>query len=189
MPISDFIKNMGTVMNIERAGHSISSEQGLPNHESSTHKAYIGFLAGTDIQAGDIIVNPSNERMYVTNVETFYVRGEAQELKAYYLPEHEANQSSASNSVIYNISNVYGSIIGNGNTTTVNFQGNIDSMRKQAEKEDGPDKEQIQHLIDLVEMIVKEQVPVRKGLLSKFSNLMENHSWLSSSITATLFHG
>lgn len=38
-----------------------------------------------------------------------------------------------------------------------------------AEAEDAPDKEQVQKLVDLVEMIVNDQIPPQKGLLSKFS--------------------
>lgn len=59
-------------------------------------------------------------------------------------------------------------------------------MREQTAIENAPDKEQINKLIDLVEMIVNEQIPPQKGLLSKFSDTMEKHSWITGAVASAL---
>ena len=52
--------------------------------------------------------------------------------------------------------------------------------------ENTPDREQVEKLISLVEMMVNGEVPAQKGLLSRFSETMEKHSWLTSSISSLL---
>ena len=44
----------------------------------------------------------------------------------------------------------------------------------------------MEKVIALLEMVVNNQVPASKGLFSKFSELMERHSWLSGSVASTI---
>ncbi len=49
-------------------------------------------------------------------------------------------------------------------------------MRERAAFENTPDREQVEKLISLVEMMVNGEVPAQKGLLPRFSETMEKHS-------------
>ena len=70
---------------------------------------------------------------------------------------------------------------------TLNYNESIENFRKQvAEQEDSPDKEQMNQIISLLEMITTNQLPVQKGLLSRFSALMEKHAWISNAVSSTI---
>lgn len=186
MPAEMFILNQGIKMRIFRDDQLIAEEPGLPNHEKSTHRAYIGFLPNCNVRTGDIVVNPSDNKYYVIDVDTAYFGGRPNQVKAFYLTEAEyvAKQKQAQGSV-FNIENAYGSVIGSNNVATINYQTSISEIRQRVEDENAPDKEQMEKLLDLLQMIVDGVVPPQKGLLSKFSETMERHSWLSSAVAST----
>jgi hypothetical protein len=46
------VQSHGEEFEIERGGQ-ISKAKGLRSHEQATGRAYVGFLPGTDIKAGD----------------------------------------------------------------------------------------------------------------------------------------
>ena len=163
-------------MRIERNGEIVATLQGLPNHEKATRRAYIGFEPGSDIQIGDVVINPANERFHIIDVRNSFVR--AIQIKAYSLSETEYTQSREKHeTAVYNIGNAYGSVIGNSSNATINYQMGF---------QETPDREQVEKLISLVEMMVNGEVPAQKGLLSRFSETMEKHSWLTSSISSLL---
>lgn len=174
-------------MQIERNGKIVTETIGLPNHEAATGKAYIGFRPGTDIQTGDVVIKPEGKRLQVVEIETSYFHKEAQQIQAFYQSEQEyLFQKSQQSSTVFNIGTAYGSVIGSYNTATINYQTCLSDLRTKIAEESSPDKEQMQKLIGLVEMIVNDQIPAQKGVLSKFSALMERHTWLSSSVASTL---
>lgn len=172
----------GLNMQIERDGEIIATVPGLPNRETATNRQYVGFCPGTDIKIDDVVITPASERLYVTETQASFFQKQQEEIKAFYMTEVEKkrkeNEQRQSN--IYNIGTAYGSVIGTANTATINYQTNFQELRERAEAEDAPDKEQVQKLVDLVEMIVNDQIPPQKGLLSKFSETMERHSWITS---------
>lgn len=51
---------------------------------------------------------------------------------------------------------------------------------------DSPDKEDLQQLLSLLEMLVNDRIPAQKGMLSKFSAVMERNSWITGAISSTL---
>lgn len=174
-------------MRIERNGEIVATLQGLPNHEKATRRAYIGFEPGSDIQIGDVVINPANERFHIINVRNSFVNDRAIQIKAYSLSETEYTQSREKHeTAVYNIGNAYGSVIGNSSNATINYQMGFQEMRERAAFENTPDREQVEKLISLVEMMVNGEVPAQKGLLSRFSETMEKHSWLTSSISSLL---
>ena len=63
-------------------------------------------------------------------------------------------------------------MIGTSNTVTIDYQTSLSDLRTRVVSESTPDKEQMEKLVNLVEMIVNEQIPAQKGVLSKFSTLM-----------------
>lgn len=170
MIFESFLEMQGLDMQIERDGEIIATVPGLPNRETATNRQYVGFRPKTDIKIDDVIITPANERLYVTETQASFFQKQQEEIKAFYMTEVEKKRKETEQhqSTIYNIGTAYGSVIGTANTATINYQTNFQELRERAEAENAPDKEQVQKLVDLVEMIVNEQIPPQKGLLSKF---------------------
>lgn len=188
MIFEKFLRMHGIDMRIERNGEIISTIPGLPNRETATNRQYVGFRPGTDIKVADVVITPANERLYITETQASYFQKHQEEIKAFYMTEAEKHrkETEQSQSSVYNIGTAYGSVIGTANTATINYKTNFQELRERAELENAPDKEQVQKLIDLVEMIVNGQVPPQKGLLSSFSETMERHSWITSAVASAL---
>lgn len=188
MIFENFLKRHGIDMRIERNGEIISTIPGLPNRETATNRKYVGFRPGTDIKVDDVVITPANERLYITETQASYFQKHQEEIKAFYMTEAEKHRKETEQrqSNVYNIGTAYGSVIGTANTATINYKTNFQELRERAELENAPDKEQVQKLIDLVEMIVNGQVPPQKGLLSRFSETMERHSWITSAVASAL---
>ena len=188
MIFENFLKRHGIDMRIERNGEIISTIPGLPNRETATNRKYVGFRPGTDIKVDDVVITPANERLYITETQASYFQKHQEEIKAFYMTEAEKHRKETEQrqSNVYNIGAAYGSVIGTANTATINYKTNFQELRERAELENAPDKEQVQKLIDLVEMLVNGQVPPQKGLLSRFSETMERHSWITSAVASAL---
>lgn len=188
MIFENFLRRHGIDMRIERDGEIISTIPGLPNRETATNRQYVGFRPGTDIKVDDVVITPANERLYITETQASYFQKHQEEIKAFYMTEAEKHRKETEQrqSNVYNIGTAYGSVIGTANTATINYKTNFQELRERAELENAPDKEQVQKLIDLVEMIVNGQVPLQKGLLSRFSETMERHSWITSAVASAL---
>ena len=188
MIFENFLKRHGIDMRIERNGEIISTIPGLPNRETATNRKYVGFRPGTDIKVDDVVITPANERLYITETQASYFQKHQEEIKAFYMTEAEKHRKEIEQrqSNVYNIGTAYGSVIGPANTATINYKTNFQELRERAALENAPDKEQVQKLIDLVEMIVNGQVPPQKGLLSRFSETMERHSWITSAVASAL---
>lgn len=184
-PAQTFIKQRGINFHIERNGCIISDLKGLPNHEQSTSKAYIGFLPGSDVVVGDWLINPSNERFYVHDTITDYFMGTVSQLKAYYQTVSEYNSASAATN-IFNIGTANGSVIGTQANVLLNYNDSLQNAKKLIASTDSPDKEDLQQIIALLEMVVNNHVIPQKGLFSKFSDVMERNSWITSAISSTL---
>ena len=174
-------------MQIERNGEIVATVPGLPNREKATNRRYIGFRPGTDIKIDDVVIKSGKERFYIMK-HRHHISKEQEQIKAFYMTEVEKKRKETEQhqSTIYNIGTAYGSVIGTANTATINYQTSFRELRDRAEAENAPDKEQVQKLIDLVEMIVNEQIPPQWGLLSKFSETMERHSWVTSAVASAL---
>lgn len=186
MFIDTLFRIHGLPMKIERGGKIIMDAIGLPNREQATGKAYIGFRPGTDIIANDVVINPAGDRYHITGTEASYLKRELQQIKAFYMDESEYLSRQQQSGTTINIGVANGSVIGNGNTATINYQSNIADLRKRVEQEASPDREQMNKLLDLLQMVIDNQVPAQKGLFARFSSVMENHSWLSSAVASTL---
>lgn len=188
MPDLDFLlQQHGLSYVVKRNGVQLyRSQLGLHNTEKSTGRKYIGFTPGTDIKPEDSLTNPAGETLYVVDVQTQFIHQEPYQLKAYYQTKYDEIHRAQHNSPVFNIENAYGSVIGTQHTVTFNYKDSLQSAKMQIESSDSPDKEDLQHIISLLEMIVNNQLPPQKGLLSKFSSVLERNSWISSSIASTL---
>lgn len=162
------------------------TQLGLHNTEKNTGRKYIGFTPGTDIHPGDSLTNPVGETFYIVDVQTQFIHQEPYQLKAYYRTKFDEERYAQPSSPIFNIENAYGSVIGTQHTVTFNYKDSLQTAKMQIESSNSPDKEELQHIISLLEMIVNNQLPPQKGLLSKFSSVLERNSWITGSIASTL---
>lgn len=178
-----FLQQHGIFYIVKRNGHS---QLGLPNTEKSTGRKYIGFIPGTDIHLGDSLTNPAGDTFYIVDVQTQFVHQEPYQLKAYYQTEFDKERYAQPSSPVFNIGNAYGSVIGTQHTVTFNYKDSLQTAKMQIESSDSSDKEELQRVISLLEMIVNNQLPPQKGLLSKFSSVLERNSWITGSIASTL---
>ena len=183
--LANVIKQNGTKFRIVREDVPDRTELGVRNRDA-TGKSYIGFLPKTDIKAGDILVSPSEDIFYVIETETQFVRQEAIQLKAFIQSEREHNAAEQSSSAIFNIQNAYGSVIGTNNQATINYNSAIGELKERVASDTSEDKEQLEKIVSLLEMVVNDQVPPSKGLFSRFSEVMERNSWISGSVAGAI---
>ncbi len=109
--------------------------------------------------------------------------------KGEYLVENGFKQPpNFSTSNIFNIENATNSVIGTQTTVTLNINNAIQEARTQVESCQSDDKAELHQIINLLEMITSEQVPVKKGLFSKFSGIIQRNSWIASPITSILLN-
>lgn len=185
--IQSFLRSMGIDYLVKRDGFNDRSERGLKNREQDTGKAFIGFMPGTDIAIGDILENPAGDIFYVVEVETQFFQGKPHQLKAFYQTEVERKAAPQPAQSVFNIGTAYGSVIGNENQAVINYNSSAQDLKEKVNQSDSPDKEDMEKIVSLLEMVVNNQVPPSKGLFSKFSEVMERHSWLSNSVAGTIF--
>lgn len=194
-PLTRFLAMHGVKYEIHRDGKLVCTVDGLPNHEQSTNKAYIGFMPGTDVREQDLIIGPAGEKLFVQEVLPQYVHHDLMQLKAVFLTEREMNARGTSAQTVFNIGSATGSVI--GTQASVNFHYNynadmldigkeIGEIRKQIDAASSPDKEELGKIIDLLEEIVRDKKPVEKGILSHFSDVMQRHEWITSPVMSVL---
>ena len=182
-----FIDRHGIMYSVERNHEQIATYKGLINREQSTNKRYISFHVGTDIQIGDWLINSSGDKYFVTDKETTTFVGQPHDLKCMIQTEAETKQATNTSATnIFNIGSATGSVIGTQSSVTLNYNESIQNAKEQIAASDSPDKEDLQKIISLLEMIVNDQVTPHKGLFSKFSAVMERNSWITGSISAAL---
>ena len=180
MPFEDFLRPHGINYTLRRQNEPVREERGLPD------KGYIMFRPGTDIKQSDVLTNPAGEMYHVVRTETEFADGKPYFLKAFYQTELECSTAKQSSAPVFNFQNAYGSVIGTGNQATINYNSAVSELRQAVESDTSADKEQLEKIVDLLEMVVNDQVPPSKGLFSKFSAVMERHSWISNSVAGTI---
>lgn len=181
-----FLKRSGQPFKVERNGEVLFTVDGLPNHETVTKRQYIGFVPGTDIKPNDWVINSLGERFFIEDIKTTFLQKEPHCLNAYYLTQAEYQKSTQQNSTVFNVQNAYGSIIGTQSHVTLNYNDSIRKARELIDTSDTKDKDELNQIINLLEMVVNNQVPANKGLFSKFSAVMERNSWITGSIMSVL---
>ena len=178
--IESFLNEHGIEYTINRNG-SIHTEIGLPN--SIDGDKCICFYPNADIMPLDSITNHAGDEYFISEVETVFQGKNPAYLKATYKTQAQAVKNEQT---VFNIQNAYGSVIGTGNQATINYNSAVSELRKAVASDTSADKEQLEKIVDLLEMVVNDQVPPSKGLFSKFSAVMERHSWISNSMAGTI---
>lgn len=186
-PFITFLNRSGLIYKVQRNGIVIAEIKGLPNREKDTMRDYVGFLPDKDIQVGDWLINPANQKFYVEDIYSASFTGKIIELKAFVLSEAKYKTLKSNDNNI-SINNLFGNIIGNQSNISINYNIQIESIRNYINESNSDDKEELKILIDLLEKIVNNETQPSKGMFSKFSQLMEKHSWLTGSIASVILN-
>lgn len=180
------IRQHGVDFKLSREGAPDRMETGIKTREESSGRRFIGFIPGTDVKAGDTLLGPSGETYYVIETDIQYARNKVIQVKAFIQNEQERNSTNQPSAAVFNIQNAYGSVIGTNNQATINYNSAVSELKERVASDTSEDKEQLEKIVSLLEMVVNDQVPPSKGLFSKFSEVMERHSWISGSVAGAI---
>lgn len=89
---------------------------------------------------------------------------------------------------IFNIENASNSIIGTQSSANLNINTTLQEARERINSSNSDDKEDLQQIIDLLEQIVNNQIPVERGLLAKFGTSIQKNSWITGPIASILLN-
>lgn len=184
----EFIEMNGIMFKVERNGSVIAELKGRQQIEDKTSRKYVGFFVGSDVKPGDWIMKPSGERLYILDTFTDSAFGEETELKAYFQTEVERNSKPEPQSTVFNIGTANNSVIGNQSHFTVNVTASLQEARNQIDSSNSNEKEELQKIIDLLENVVNNQVPMNPGMLARFSALMQRNSWIISPVASAVLN-
>lgn len=180
-----YIDTHGVIFKIERNGSVISELKGTQNREPSTSRRFAGFKPGSDVRPGDWLINPANERLFVSDTLTDFQGKKMNQLKAYYqtMSEHNSKEKSTS---MYHIGTANNSVIGTQAIATMNISCSPQEIKEQISSSTSEDKEELLQVISLLEMIVNNQVPAQKGLFAKFSDTIQKNSWIAGPMASII---
>lgn len=182
------IENHGVMFDIERLGAQAGKVKGLPNHEKATNKQYIGILPDSKILKNDWLIYPDGTRIFIKDVSPSYAFGELQQYKAFYLTEAEYKKESDDNSTtIFNIGSATGSVIGTQSVVNFNYSNTIQQLKEQLSATDSDDKQDLEKIASILEMIVNNELPPQKGMFSKFAAVLKRNDWFATPIMSALF--
>ena len=186
-PAQRLINNQGILFKIERNGSVISELKGTQNYEPSTSKRFVGFMPGSDVQPGDRLINPANERLFVYDTLTDFLNNKMNQLKAYYQTVAEYNsKTNADAKYMFNIGSANNSVIGTQNTVTMNPNSSLQQIRERINSSNSETSDELQQIIPLLEMIINNQVPVQKGLLLKLADAVQKNSWIAGPMASII---
>lgn len=89
---------------------------------------------------------------------------------------------------VFNFQNNYGAIGTNADfviNNTFNFE-RFTQLIHENTKEDTQERKELEELKTQLETIEKHNIPISKGYLARFSELMQKHSWVAGPVTAFL---
>lgn len=146
-------------------------------------KPRIDFENTVDLKSSDWILNSVGERLYVT--EVFSVSNGYK--SCYYISEYQYNQSNNNNPTFsINATTIENSIIGTQVNATISLNDQIQKMKSDISDSSSSDKEELLKIVSLLEELKNSQEPIPKGILSRFSVVMERNSWITGSIASFL---
>ncbi|MCM3173245.1 hypothetical protein [Paenibacillus sp. MER 99-2] len=123
------------------------------------------------------------ERYIILNTGYF---GGHSDIPAHYQMEvkkETAIDPERQSSMQFNIGTVYGSTIGTQGDAHVENVFNFEKVDQLIEDRGGDDKEALRDMIEEIKEFFEDSEKVKKGSLSKFSELMEKHSWITGAVS------
>lgn len=92
-----------------------------------------------------------------------------------FLSKNEYNKLHNSSNT-FNIENINGpSIVGNQTNATINIGSSIEDLKKLIPSKSTEDQEELNKLVKLLEAITDNNMPLSKGTLAKFSDILAKH--------------
>lgn len=176
-----FIQMNGIMFKVIRENTVIGELKGRNTQDVVSGRSYIGFMPESDVQAGDTLINPAGDNFYVTDKSTSYFMGKASELQAFYSRPSNVN-SPSSQTNIFNIGTATGSVIGTQSHFSMSYCNEITEARNKVDSENSIDKKELSEILDLLQELVEETKPAKKGMFSKFSTVMQRNPWISTLI-------
>ncbi|MGY5341094.1 hypothetical protein ACXFAU_01430 [Paenibacillus glucanolyticus] len=89
----------------------------------------------------------------------------------------------STSNISFNISgNVYGSMMATQGAATMNNNIYINEIEKMIEVNGGKDKEELRIMVNEIIELLEEKKEIKKGILLKYSEQLEKHSWITGAI-------
>lgn len=183
-PFELVLNQFGKSYRLKRDNQIIGVFKGVDNEYKG--RKFIGFKIECDIQEGDYLINSLNEEFYVDEITYDYIGEQPSQKMAFYKTKKELKEAETSKESTFHIENAYGSVIGNQSDFTLNYTNNLDELRNAVQNSQSNEKEQLDKIVDLLEMIIRNQIPPSKGLFSKFSDVIQKNSWITSHIGSAI---
>lgn len=188
-PLIGFLLREGVIFQVFREDQLISEEKGLINSDQRTLEKFVSFLMESDIRVGDVLITKEGNEFFVSEVTVQYWRGEPFEKRAIYQTSVERDRDKTQQPVPqFHVENAYGSVIGTQSNFTLNYQNSLSELKSLVDNSESQDQSELKELILLLEMMLEEKVPVQKGFLSKFSELLKRNSWITGPIASTILN-
>ncbi|MEL7657583.1 MAG: hypothetical protein AAGU75_16940, partial [Bacillota bacterium] len=151
---------------------------------SKTNRKLVQFYPDTDLRRGDFLIRMVNgDKWRVVEVDPNIVEGHIFYLRAYYETEFDQQQQQAG-STTYTFNNSSNIIA--GSQTFASMQIDFKQIEEQIQESGGTDKELLHELIKEIKNTFEEKDSLPKGTLTRFSELLEKHSWLTGSLVQIL---
>lgn len=179
--LDSFMQSGGEDYEIIRNG-DITTAKGLPNSKeyNGGKRECIQFYADTDVKKDDTIIRKiTGDKWIVTKVDPFVYNGEIEYITVFYSEKNEP-ELQKSQSINYNFHNSSNIIAGNQSSATINI--NIESIKNEIELHGNNDKEELLKLIEEIKQTFDKDEIVTKSSLLKYSEMLEKHSWITSSL-------
>ena len=173
-PLNTFLGQQGIMLSVERDGIVIHTLKGLMNHESSTKRAYIGFLPESDVKPDDWLIDPSGQRFYIEDTKVAYLNGSPMQIKAFYFTEVEYDRRKTSeSSSVFNIGAIHGqAVVGNQQHFSLTQGVSMQEFLSLIEQKPLDDQDELKELAQAIEQM-KE---LRPNALQRFGKVLAKYS-------------
>ena len=159
----------------------INSDGSDSNSDSSTLWNDINYLKTNGYVIEPISILRSYTLALTEKGERFVENG-FQSLETYPSIKEATTQN------IFHIENASNSVIGTQSHVTLHINDAVQQAGEQINSSNSNEKEELQKIIDILEKVVTNQLPAKKGLLSNSLNLIQKNSWIASPITSILLN-
>ena len=181
--LDEMMKLLGEEFEIARDGKK-NTVKGAKNKQQATHRKYIEFYPGTDVKAGDVLIRKlSGEEWLVEEIDHQAIQGKLFSVKAYYETSFERKKLSVQ-PVSYTFNNSSNIIAGSQAAATMNV--NIGEIESAIEKNGGTEKAELLAMVMEIKEAFEKQDKLSRGSLARFSETLEKHSWITSSLIQLL---
>ncbi|WP_299514933.1 hypothetical protein [uncultured Rummeliibacillus sp.] len=137
----------------------------------------IQTMPNIDVQEDDwLLQKSSGKKFFIDDVRPIMEGSINYGYILKYLSENKYNREKQTNSPSISIGTINGgAIIGNQESATINNGYNIEEIRKLISKAPLEEQEELNKMLDVVQTFIENEVPLNKGVLSKFSDLLAKH--------------